>query len=137
MGTKGFTLIELIIVAAIVGILVAVAVPAYQDYIIRARVVEGLEMASAAKLAVVEKSLIDNALPANQAETGYVTPAPTANVLSIVIGAQGVITITYTAKAGNGTITLVPTVDANNRILTWDCTGGTLISRYRPAYCRP
>ncbi|HAT9215543.1 TPA: prepilin-type N-terminal cleavage/methylation domain-containing protein [Legionella pneumophila subsp. pneumophila] len=137
MRTKGFTLIELMIVAAILGILVTIAIPAYQDYTIRARVVEGLEMASAAKLAVVETSLIDNTLPANQADTGYTSPAPTINVASIAIGNQGIITITYTANAGNGTITMVPTLDATNRILTWDCTGGTLISKYRPAYCRP
>ncbi|HAT9722496.1 TPA: prepilin-type N-terminal cleavage/methylation domain-containing protein, partial [Legionella pneumophila subsp. pneumophila] len=97
MRTKGFTLIELMIVAAILGILVAIAIPAYQDYTIRARVVEGLEMASAAKLAVVETSLIDNTLPANQADTGYTSPAPTINVASIAIGNQGIITITYTA----------------------------------------
>ncbi|HDI4847996.1 TPA: pilin [Legionella pneumophila] len=137
MRTKGFTLIELIIVAAILGILLAIAFPAYQDYTIRARVAEGLEKASFAKLAVAEKILIDNILPLNQADTSYSSPIPTDSVASIAIGNQGIITITYTANAGNGTITMVPTIDATNRILTWDCTGGTLISKYRPAYCRP
>ncbi|CZG89969.1 TPA: prepilin-type N-terminal cleavage/methylation domain-containing protein [Legionella pneumophila] len=137
MRTKGFTLIELMIVAAILGILVAIAFPAYQDYTIRARVAEGLEKASFAKLAVAEKILIDNILPLNQADTSYSSPIPTDSVASIAIGNQGIITITYTANAGNGTITMVPTIDATNRILTWDCTGGTLISKYRPAYCRP
>ncbi|HAT6349957.1 TPA: prepilin-type N-terminal cleavage/methylation domain-containing protein [Legionella pneumophila] len=137
MRTKGFTLIELMIVAAILGILLAIAFPAYQDYTIRARVAEGLEKASFAKLAVAEKILIDNILPLNQADTSYSSPIPTDSVASIAIGNQGIITITYTANAGNGTITMVPTIDATNRILTWDCTGGTLISKYRPAYCRP
>ncbi len=137
MRTKGFTLIELMIVAAILGILLAIAFPAYQDYTIRARVAEGLEKASFAKLAVAEKILIDNILPLNQADTSYSSPIPTDSVASIAIGNQGIITITYTANAGNGTITMVPTIDATNRILTWDCTGGTLISKYRPAYCCP
>lgn len=137
MRTKGFTLIELMIVATILGVLLAIAFPAYHDYTIRVRVAEGLEKASFAKLAVAEKILIDNILPANQADTGYTSTAPTINVASIAIGNQGIITITYTANAGNGTITMVPTLDATGRILTWDCTGGTLISKYRPAYCRP
>ncbi|HAT9722322.1 TPA: prepilin-type N-terminal cleavage/methylation domain-containing protein, partial [Legionella pneumophila subsp. pneumophila] len=97
MRTKGFTLIELMIVAAILGILLAIAFPAYQDYTIRARVAEGLEKASFAKLAVAEKILIDNILPLNQADTSYSSPIPTDSVASIAIGNQGIITITYTA----------------------------------------
>ncbi|KTD82499.1 pilin [Legionella waltersii] len=137
MQVRGFTLIELMIVVAIIGILAAIAIPAYQDYTIRARVTEGLTMAASAKLAVAETSLFEGALPANQAQTGYVTPAPTVNVASITIGNQGVITINYTLAAGNGSITLVPVIDAAGQIYTWDCTGGTLISKYRPASCRP
>ncbi|SDW66001.1 pilin [Nitrosomonas communis] len=132
---KGFTLIELMIVVAIIGILAAVAIPAYQDYTIRARVTEGLTMADSAKLAVSETAITNNALPANQAATGYVGPAATPNVASIAIGANGVTTVTYTAAAGNGSIILTPALQANGDV-TWNCTGGTLDAKYRPASCR-
>ncbi|HRD71348.1 MAG: pilin [Legionella sp.] len=135
MRQKGFTLIELMIVIAIIGILAAIAIPAYQDYTIRARVAEGLNLASSAKLAVSETTITNNAIPATQAETGYVTPAPTENVASIAISA-GTITITYTPAAGNGTLTMVPTLQTNGDV-SWDCTGGTLLPKYRPASCRP
>jgi type IV pilus assembly protein PilA len=132
---KGFTLIELMIVVAIIGILAAVAIPAYQDYTIRARVTEGLTMADSAKLAVSETAITNNALPGSQAATGYVSPAATTNVSSIAIAANGVTTVTYTATAGGGTIVLTPTLQANGDV-TWDCTQGTLNAKYRPASCR-
>jgi type IV pilus assembly protein PilA len=133
---KGFTLIELMIVVAIIGILAALAIPAYQDYTIRARVSEGLRSSAPAKLAVSEFTLATNALPTTQAETGYTTPAATTNVASITIDNTATITITYTATAGGGSITLTPTLNVSGD-LTWDCTGGSLLSRYRPTSCRP
>ncbi len=134
---QGFTLIELMIVVAIIGILAAVAIPAYQDYSGRARVTEGFNMGAAAKLAVSETAINNNALPATQAATGYVSPAATDNVASIAIAGDGTaqITITYTAIVGGGTLILAPTLTANGDI-TWDCTGGTLPDLYRPAGCR-
>jgi len=133
---QGFTLIELMIVVAIVGILAAIAIPAYQDYTIRSRVVEGLSLASAAKTAVAETFQSQNAV-ADQAATGYVTPAATSSVTSVAVAGDGTgtITITYTAAAGGGTITMVPTLVTGNPV-TWNCSGGTLIDKYRPAICR-
>lgn len=139
MKQQGFTLIELMIVVAIVGILAAVAIPAYQDYTIRARVAEGLSLASAAKSTVSENAVAGAALAA-----GYTAPAATANVTSVAISSVGTITVTYTALAGNGTITFVPTAGGAalaagtppTNAITWNCTGGTLDDRYRPANCR-
>ncbi len=136
MRQKGFTLIELMIVVAIVGILLSLAVPAYRDYMLRARVTEGLTLAEGAKLAVAETAMSHNALPANQEATGYTSHEPATNyVQSITIGANGVITISYTPAAGDGTIILVPTLQESGG-LTWTCNTGTLPSKYRPADCR-
>ncbi len=132
---KGFTLIELMIVVAIVGILAAIAIPAYQDYTIRARVTEGLSLANAAKMAVTETAITNNAIPATQAATGYTSPDATANVASIAItAATAAIVVTYTAAAGNQVITLTPTFSANSRDVIWTCT--STVPKYAPANCR-
>ena len=138
---KGFTLIELMIVVAIVGILAAIAIPAYQDYTVRARVTEGLSLASAAKVTVSENAM--SGLPLNQ---GWNTPSPTSNVTSVnVDSANGAITVTYVAGIDtSGTIVLTPRAGGNpivsgtvpTNAITWDCTGGDLDDRYRPAICR-
>ena len=134
---RGFTLIELMIVVAIIGILAAIAIPAYQDYITRARVSEGIQMAAAAKTAVAEVQQSTTAFPTSNATAGLPATISSQYVASIGVGAAGVITITYNAVAGvtaNQTIIMTPT--SANGAITWVCTGGTVPGTARPANCR-
>ncbi|MBW8370053.1 MAG: pilin [Thiobacillus sp.] len=151
---QGFTLIELMIVVAIIGILAAVAIPAYQDYTVRAKVTEGLSLASGIKATIAENAA--NGIPLNNNTPGVgATPAfvATRNVANMVAAANGEITITYPATAGGGTIVLAPRDGAGPLVagtlpvnpITWNCnavgstlpgTAGTLLAKYAPAECR-
>jgi type IV pilus assembly protein PilA len=162
---KGFTLIELMIVVAIIGILAAIAIPAYQDYTIRAQVSEGLNLAAAAKAAVAESFLNRGAAPATRTVAGMSASATDTNgkYVESVDVVSGVIRITYGNEAnavigaGNQTLDLAPFVTPDGSIV-WRCggaadptggsmmsgatsTGGTLATanfmRYLPAACRP
>jgi type IV pilus assembly protein PilA len=140
---KGFTLIELMIVIAIIGILAAIAIPAYQDYTIRAKVSEGISLASAAKLAVAETNDATGSMPGDNTAAGLPAAASIVgnNVESVTVGGSGVITILYASSGLGGT------ADGTNIVLTpdtsqpgsmvWNCTGGDTPAKYRPANCRP
>jgi type IV pilus assembly protein PilA len=139
---QGFTLIELMIVVAIIGILAAIALPAYQDYTIRAKVTEGLSMADAAKLAVAETSQSLGGLAnVTAANTGYLFPAAgTKYVKSVVItDATGVITVTTQATGAttDPVFTLTPTAGATvSDPLTWVCKITAGKAAHVPANCR-
>ena len=138
---KGFTLIELMIVVAIVGILAAIALPAYQDYTIRARVSEAAAAAGACKTAVAEFYASNAALPTSEAQAGCSgTEAATQFVASTIVGANGVITVSLSTDsrlggATGGTLTLTPDTNGNaNVIATWGCSGSP--AKYMPGTCR-
>ena len=131
---KGFTLLEMMMVIAIIGIMATLAIPAYQDYAIKARVMEGLELAMPARMAVSEAYMLHHAFPDSAEHYAYDTPSATKNVSSIHIGANGLITISYTKQAGDGTLILSPNVKADGQ-LVWQCKEGTLAFKYRPQMC--
>jgi len=159
---QGFTLIELMIVVAIIGILAAVAIPAYQDYTVRAKVTEGLVLASSAKTAIAEGYQAGDMVGVVAAATGWNAPIfqPTKYVSDINIANSGAITITYGPEPSTiigqtliltpsiGGLPLAPGLTGN---MDWSCasvstttaqartlpfTAGTLLAQYAPSECK-
>lgn len=153
---KGFTLIELMIVVAIIGILAAIAIPAYQDYTIRAKVTEGISLAGEVKTAIADTYQGLGYFPGAQVSYGLPAAASISGkfVASVAVNSSGKITITYRTlggevKSGSNALTLQP--NTANGAINWACgygtgmssdgtpfkaTGTDIPAKYLPANCR-
>ena len=137
---KGFTLIELMIVVAIIGILAAVALPAYQDYTVRAKVSEVILAASSAKTSVAESAQINSTMPT---AASLVVDTQASKFVSSVVYSQtsssvGVVTVTTTAadsKISGVTVFMTGTLAANGQVI-WVCGPGTINAKYLPSSCK-
>ena len=139
---KGFTLIELMIVVAIIGILAAIAVPMYLDYSVRTQVAHGINLASGAKAAVTEYYQDQGAFPTTNTIAGIEQAGNITGqyVTGVQVGANGRITITFgndvNAKILNAQLFMTP--NDNIGSVDWDCTGdATLVDKWLPPVCRP
>ncbi|SDX60370.1 type IV pilus assembly protein PilA [Allochromatium warmingii] len=136
---QGFTLIELMIVVAIIGILAAIAVPAYQDYTVRAKVSEAVMAAAPAKTSVSEYFISQGELPASEAVAGFMTNIDSKYVASVKF-ASNKVNVTLKANvvpgAPLGTIAFYLSPVTSAAKVDWDCQKGAIAEKYLPADCR-
>ncbi len=139
---KGFTLIELMIVVAIIGILAAVALPAYQDYTARSQVSEAISLASGAKTAVTEFWTSKGYFPVSNTSAGIAATATDINgkyVASVAVGGTGAVTATMkstgVAKGIEGMTLILSPVTAVGSV-KWVCRTATTHAKYVPSSCR-
>ena len=137
---QGFTLIELMIVVAIIGILAAIAIPAYQDYTIRAQVSEGLNLTGACKAAVTEYYQDQGDFPGDNDTAGLEAAGNIVGkyTVSVTVGAGGICQAEYGNDANSNILGAILTMTPldNTGSVSWDCTSATLAAKWLPAACR-